>query len=177
MCPWSMIVNKQMTQQSIGRKQLGSPGNLCKWRSGLACGRRQLGSPGNLCCSGGVVWRVADIRGVCITAPTTKLLYSCRRQASSSCSYSEAVCVIVPWVIAVLAQQRMEGGLWLSDWQRPARLEVELWSRALAWHDSTLSRMACQALDSRLERVSPIVMMDPLPNWSILEYLMVSCRL
>ena len=47
----------------------------------------------------------------------------------------------------------------------------------LAWHDSTLSRMACQGLDSRLERVSPIVMMDPFPNWSILEYLMVSCRL
>ena len=76
-------------------------------------GRKQLGSPGNLCCSGGVNWRVADIRGVCITAPMTKLLYSCRRQASSccscSCSLSEAVCVIVPWVIAVLAQLRMEG--------------------------------------------------------------------
>ena len=45
----------------------------------------------------------------------------------------------------------------------------------LAWHDSTLSRMAWRGLDSRLEQVSPIVMMDPFPNWSILEYLMVSC--
>ena len=34
----------------------------------------------------------------------------------------------------------------------------------LAWHDSTLSRMAWRGLDSRLERVSPIVMMGPFPQ-------------
>ena len=37
----------------------------------------ELGGPGNLYCSRGVVWCVVDIRGICITAPTTKLLYSC----------------------------------------------------------------------------------------------------
>ena len=30
--------------------------------------------------------------------------------AAVAAPYSVAVCVIVPWVIAVLAQQRMEGG-------------------------------------------------------------------
>ena len=134
-------------------------------------GRKQLESPGNLCCRGGVVWCVADIHGVCITAPTTKLLYSCRRQASCGCSYSEDSSLghscsgatdNVGWTVAFGLTAACQTGSGIME--------------QLAWHDSTLSRMAWRGLDSRLERVSPIVMMDPFPNWSILEYLMVSCR-